>query len=158
MKKIITLSIALLAFSFSNAQETAKIKKTVKKVAAKTTKVASVVASKVEGAGMVFVSETIDYGTVAANSDGKREFVFTNNGNKPLIITNAAGSCGCTVPTYSKEPIAPGAKGVIGVKYDTTRAGQPFSKTVTITSNAEGFPTKVLTIKGTVLAADAPKS
>lgn len=158
MKKIITLSIALLAFTFSNAQETAKIKKTIKKAPVKTTKVATVGATKVEGAGMVFVSETIDYGTIAANSDGKREFVFTNNGTKPLIITNAAGSCGCTVPTYSKEPIAPGSKGVIGVKYDTSRAGQPFTKTVTITSNAEGVPTKILTIKGTVLAADAPKS
>ncbi|WP_281297391.1 DUF1573 domain-containing protein [Flavobacterium limnophilum] len=147
MKKLITLSIALLAFSFSNAQETTK------KTTKKTTKTATSALPKVEGAGMVFVSETIDYGTVAANSDGKREFVFTNNGNKPLIITNASGSCGCTVPTYSKEPIAPGAKGVIGVKYDTSRAGQPFTKTVTITSNAAGSPSKVLTIKGTVLAA-----
>ena len=155
MKKLITLSIALLAFTFTNAQETTKITKTTK---TKTTKTTTVTMPKVEGAGMVFVSETIDYGTVAANSDGKREFVFTNNGNKPLIITNATGSCGCTVPTYSKEPIAPGAKGVIGVKYDTSRAGQPFTKTVTITSNAAGTPSKVLTIKGTVLAADAPKS
>lgn len=158
MKKIITLSIALLAFTFSNAQETTKNKKTIKKTTTKTTKATSPAVPKVEGAGMVFVSETIDYGTVAANSDGKREFVFTNNGNKPLIITNATGSCGCTVPTYSKEPIAPGAKGVIGVKYDTSRAGQPFTKTVTITSNAAGSPSKTLTIKGTVLAADAPKS
>jgi Protein of unknown function (DUF1573) len=155
MKKLITLSIALLAFTFSNAQETSKTTKTAKKATTKTTAAAL---PKVEGAGMVFVTETIDYGTVAANSDGKREFVFTNNGNKPLIITNATGSCGCTVPTYSKEPIAPGAKGVIGVKYDTSRAGQPFTKTVTITSNAAGTPSKVLTIKGTVLAADAPKS
>ena len=115
MKKLITLSIALLAFAFTNAQETTKITK-------KTTKTTKITLPKVEGAGMVFESETIDYGTVAANSDGKREFVFTNNGNKPLIITNAQGSCGCTVPTYSKEPIAPGAKGVIGVKYDTSRA------------------------------------
>ena len=151
MKKIIILSIALLAFTFSNAQETSKSKKTTKK--ATTAKVTTPALPKVEGAGMLFVSETIDYGTVAANSDGKREFVFTNNGNKPLIITNATGSCGCTVPTYSKEPIAPGAKGVIGVKYDTSRAGQPFSKTVTITSNAAGSPSKVLTLKGTVLAA-----
>lgn len=158
MKKIITLSIALLAFTFSNAQETTKIIKTTKKTTTKTTKTAAITLPKVEGAGMVFVSETIDYGTVAANSDGKREFVFTNNGNKPLIITNATGSCGCTVPTYSKEPIAPGAKGVIGVKYDTSRAGQPFTKTVTITSNATGTPSKVLTIKGNVLAAEAPKS
>lgn len=157
MKKLITLSIALLAFTFSNAQETSKAtKKAVKKAA--TTKVTTPALPKVEGAGMVFVSETIDYGTIAANSDGKREFVFTNNGNKPLIITNATGSCGCTVPSYSKEPIAPGAKGVIGVKYDTSRAGQPFTKTVTITSNATGTPSKVLTIKGNVLAAEAPKS
>lgn len=158
MKKLITLSIALLAFTFSNAQETTKITKSTKKITAKTTKVTTPALPKVEGAGMVFASETIDYGTVAANSDGKREFVFTNNGNKPLIITNAVGSCGCTVPTYSKEPIAPGAKGVIGVKYDTSRAGQPFTKTVTITSNAAGSPSKILTIKGNVLALEAPKS
>ena len=151
MKKLITLSIALLAFTFSNAQETTKITK-------KITKTTKTTLPKVEGAGMVFETETIDYGTVAANSDGQREFVFTNNGNKPLIITNAQGSCGCTVPTYSKEPIAPGAKGVIGVKYDTSRAGQPFTKTVTITSNAAGVPTKTLTIKGTVLAAETQKS
>jgi hypothetical protein len=158
MKKLITLSIALLAFTFSNAQETTKSTKVTKKTTVKTTKSTTSALPKVDGAGMVFVSETIDYGTVAANSDGKREFVFTNNGNKPLIITNAVGSCGCTVPTYSKEPIAPGAKGVIGVKYDTSRAGQPFTKTVTISSNAAGSPSKTLTIKGNVLALDAQKS
>ena len=148
MKKIITLSIALLAFTFSNAQETTKVKK------AKTTKNAI---PKVEGAGMVFESETIDYGTIAHNADGERKFVFTNNGNKPLIITNTVGSCGCTVPTSPKEPILPGAKGVIGVKYATDRVG-PFSKTVTVTSNIEGQAPKVLTIKGTVLGDDAAKS
>ena len=151
MKNLITLSIALLAFTFSNAQETTKAaKKSTKKTTATTTAL-----PKIEGAGMAYVTETIDYGTIAHNADGKREFVFTNNGNKPLIITNATGSCGCTVPTYSKEPIAPGAKGVIGVKYDTARIGA-FTKTVTITSNAEGMPTKVLTIKGTVLGDAAP--
>ena len=150
MKKIITLALLLVVgVTASNAQETSKAPK---KIKAKTTAVA-----KIEGAGMVFQTETIDYGTVAYNSDGKREFVFTNNGNKPLIITNAQGSCGCTVPTYPREPIAPGAKGVIGVKYDTSRAGQSFNKTVTLTTNAVE-PTKVLTIKGNVLAADAAKS
>lgn len=156
MKKIITLSIALLAFTFSNAQETSKIKKTAKKAAA-TTKTVAAATPKIEGAGMVYVTETIDYGTIAHNADGKREFVFTNNGNKPLIITNATGSCGCTVPTFPKEPIAPGAKAVIGVKYATDRVGA-FTKTVTITSNAAGTPSKVLTIKGTVLGDDASKS
>jgi len=156
MKKLITLSIALLAFTFSNAQETSKAtKKTAKKTA--TTKVTTPALPKVEGAGMVFANETIDYGTIAHNADGKREFVFTNNGNKPLIITNAVGSCGCTVPTFPKEPILPGAKASIGVKYATDRIGA-FTKTVTITSNAEGTPSKTLTIKGTVLGDDAPKS
>ncbi|MBG6060673.1 outer membrane lipoprotein-sorting protein [Flavobacterium sp. CG_9.1] len=149
MKKIIALALLVtLGVTTSNAQETSK------KLKATNTKVAT---AKVNGAGMVFVTETIDYGTVAYNSDGRREFVFTNNGNKPLIITNAQGSCGCTVPTYPKEPIAPGAKGVIGVKYDTSRAGQAFTKTVTLTTNAV-VPSKTLTIKGNVSAADAAKS
>jgi Protein of unknown function (DUF1573) len=154
MKKIIALSITLLAFAFSNAQETSKAIKSPKKAAAKTTATAL---PKVEGAGMAYVTETIDYGTIVQNADGKREFVFTNNGNKPLIITNTQASCGCTIPSYPKEPIMPGAKGVIGVKYATDRLGA-FTKTITITSNAEGMPSKVLTIKGNVLAPDAPKS
>lgn len=151
MKKIVIFSFALLAFTFSNAQETAKITKTVKKTTVKNT----IKTAKAEGAGIVFDSETIDYGTIAHNADGNRKFEFTNNGNKPLIITNAQGSCGCTVPTTPKEPIAPGAKGTIGVKYATDRVG-PFTKTVTVSSNAEGMPSKVLTIKGTVLADPTP--
>ena len=154
MKKIVTLSIALLAFTFSNAQETVKITKSTKKA---TTKTAAITSTKVNGAGIIFDTETIDYGTIAHNADGNRKFEFTNNGNKPLIITNTQGSCGCTVPTAPKEPIAPGAKGVIGVKYATDRVGS-FTKTVTVTSNAEGTPSKVLTIKGTVLADPAAKS
>ncbi|MFV8373780.1 DUF1573 domain-containing protein [Flavobacterium sp. LB1P71] len=148
MKKIVTLVLLLvLGVTASNAQETSKV---TKKIKATTAKVST---PKVDGAGMVFVTEVIDYGTIAHNADGKREFVFTNNGNKPLIITNTQGSCGCTVPTTPKEPIAPGAKGIIGVKYATDRVGA-FTKTVTVTSNAAGQPTKVLTIKGTVLGDD----
>jgi hypothetical protein len=60
------------------------------------------------------------------------------------------------VPTFPKEPIAPGAKAVIGVKYDTARVGA-FTKTVTITSNAAGQETKTVTIKGTIEADPAPK-
>ncbi|MFE3866865.1 DUF1573 domain-containing protein [Flavobacterium sp. LS2P90] len=152
MKKIVTLALLLvLGVTASNAQETSKV---TKKIKASTAKIS---APKVDGAGIVFVNETIDYGNIAHNADGKREFVFTNNGNKPLIITNTQGSCGCTVPSAPKEPIAPGAKGVIGVKYATDRVG-PFTKTVTVTSNAAGQATKTLTIKGTVLAESTSKS
>ena len=147
MKKIFLLAmLTVLVVKTSNAQEAKKVKGTAETKA---------VAPKLEGAGIVFENETIDYGTIEHNSNGERKFVFTNNGNKPLIISNAQGSCGCTVPTTPKEPIAPGAKGEIGVKYATDRVGA-FTKTVTVSSNAEGQPTKVLTIKGTVLPDPTP--
>jgi hypothetical protein len=147
MKKIFLLAmLTVLGVNTSNAQEAKKVKGTLETKA---------VAPKLEGAGIVFENETIDYGTIEHNSNGERKFVFTNNGNKPLIISNAQGSCGCTVPTTPKEPIAPGAKGEIGVKYATDRVGA-FTKTVTVSSNAEGQPTKVLTIKGTVLPDPTP--
>lgn len=98
-----------------------------------------------------FEQETINYGEIEQGANGVREFKFTNTGKSPLIISNARGSCGCTVPTWPKEPIKPGESGVIKVKYDTKRVG-PINKSVTITSNAK-TATKVLKIKGTVLAA-----
>jgi len=152
MKRILLLAmLVVFGVTTSNAQTKSKAKKAAKAVAAK---VETPKTPVVEGAGMVFENETIDYGTVPHNADGKREFVFTNNGNKPLIIESTQGSCGCTVPTTPKEPIQPGQKGVIGVKYATDRVGQ-FTKTVTIKSNAVGQETKVVTIKGNVLP-DAP--
>lgn len=154
MKKIVMLAMLAVFGVTANAQTSKTTTTTTKKTTTKTE--AKAVTPKVEGAGIVFETDVMDYGTIPHNADGKREFVFTNNGNKPLIITNAQGSCGCTVPTYPKEPIAPGAKGVIGVKYATDRVGA-FSKTVTLTTNA-AEPTKVLTIKGTVLpGATTPK-
>ena len=98
---------------------------------------------------ITFKTETIDYGTIEHNANGVREFVFTNTGKEPLIISRAKGSCGCTVPTWPKEPIMPGESGVISVKYATNREGR-FTKTVTISSNAK-TASKRLTIKGNVL-------
>ena len=97
---------------------------------------------------IIFETEVINYGNIEKGADGVREFKFTNTGKSPLIISNARGSCGCTVPTWPKEPIKPGENGVIKVKYDTNRPG-PINKSVTITSNAK-TPTKVLRIKGNV--------
>ena len=148
MKKIFLLAaLTVFGVATTNAQTA---KKTTKKAATTT-----VETPKTEGAGMVFENETIDYGTIPHNSDGKREFVFVNNGSKPLIIESTQGSCGCTVPTKPEGPIAPGEKATIGVKYATDRVG-PFTKTVTVKSNATGQETKVLTIKGTVLGDPTP--
>lgn len=144
-KSILVMSaVAFFAFSGAFAQESSK-----KATKSKTTKV---IAPKVQGPGLSFESEIIDYGTIEHKADGARQFTFTNNGTEPLLIKNAQGSCGCTVPTWPKEPIAPGATAVIGVKYDTNRPG-PFTKTITLTSNATDATSKVLTIKGTVKPA-----
>lgn len=148
MKKLILLAaITVFGVATTSAQ-------TAKKVVKKETTATKVETPKVDGAGMVFENETLDFGTIPHNADGNREFVFVNNGTKPLMIESTQGSCGCTVPTKPEGAIAPGGKGAIGVHYDTTRAGA-FTKTVTVKSNAIGQETKVLTIKGTVLPAPA---
>lgn len=104
------------------------------------------------GAKIEFNKEVHDYGNVKYGANGTCTFEFTNTGNAPLIISKAQGSCGCTVPSWPKEPIAPGAKGVITVKYDTKRPGA-INKNVTISSNAINEPNKVIRIKGNVAPA-----
>jgi len=95
-----------------------------------------------------------DYGTMEKGGDPYCEFVITNTGDAPLIISNAKGSCGCTVPKWDREPIMPGKTSTMQVRYDTKRVG-PINKSVTITSNATNEPTKVIRIKGLIKAAPA---
>lgn len=92
-----------------------------------------------------------DYGTIENASDGTCEFKVTNIGTEPLIISRCKGSCGCTVPTCDKTPVLPGESTSVKVKYDTKRTGT-INKSVTITSNAVNDPTKVIRIKGKILA------
>lgn len=103
-----------------------------------------------------FAKEVINYGTIEKGANGVRNFEFTNAGKEPLIITKAKGSCGCTVPSWPKKPIAPGEKAKIKVKYDTKRVG-PINKSVTVHSNA-ATPVKVLRIKGKVERKPQPKT
>ncbi len=84
-----------------------------------------------------FETEEHDFGTIKQHTENDFVFSFTNTGSEPLLIENAQGSCGCTVPDYPKEPIMPGDKGVIKVKYSPgTQMGKQ-TKTVAITSNTE---------------------
>jgi hypothetical protein len=101
---------------------------------------------------MTFEKETIDFGTIDQGADGVRIFKFKNTGHAPLIITEVKGECGCTTlpDGWPKEPIKPGASGMIKVKYDTQRTGT-FDKKVTITSNAK-IASKQISIKGFVKA------
>ena len=116
----------------------------------------SATAQTANGAVMTFDVTTVDYGTIDKGADPIRKFEFTNTGNEPLIVKAAKGSCGCTVPTYPKEPIMPGESNVIEVRYDTQRVGA-FTKTVTLTTN-EASDTHTLTIKGDVKAPASQES
>ncbi len=142
MKKILnTLLLLVLATCFVMAQ-------TQEKKAEKAEKTMDE-AEAISGPYMKFETMVMDYGEISKGADPLRKFMFTNIGTEPLVIKNAKGSCGCTVPEYPKEPIMPGETGSIDVRYDTNRIGQ-FTKTVTLTSNMEEQKT-VLTIKGKVL-------
>jgi len=153
-KSILSLSLALL-FSVVSAQTKFPTKEITQQ---QKTEIKTKVNAEVIGDAVIqedktnstidFVSKVVDYGIIEHNSDGARKFVFTNNGTDALLIKNAKGSCGCTVPTWPREAIAPGTTAEIGVKYATNRVGK-FTKTITLTTNASKKPV-ILTIKGEV--------
>ncbi len=145
MKNLLSLFAFMLltaTFTFAQTKEAVKTVQPVKE---------AVDAPKEGGPVMTFDATEVDYGTIQQHSDPLRVFKFSNTGDEPLVIKHAKGSCGCTVPTYPKEPILPGETAEIEVRYDTKRIG-PFTKTVTLTTN-EGTDKKVLRIKGKVLQA-----
>lgn len=76
-----------------------------------------------------------DFGELTSGDKAETNFVFTNTGKAPLILSNVRSSCGCTVPTWTKEPILPGKKGTIKVVYDSNRIG-PINKQITVESNS----------------------
>ncbi len=106
------------------------------------------------GAMISFASLEHDYGTIANGANGECEFTYTNTGSGYLIITSCKSSCGCVVAKCDPNPLAPGQSAVVRVKYDTMRPG-PFTKTVTVESNAVNAPIVVLRIKGQVLPPPA---
>lgn len=96
-----------------------------------------------------FKEETHDYGEVPEGPIAECDFTFKNVGKKPIVIQEAHGSCGCTVPKWPSEPIMPGKTGTIHVNYNTQGRQGPIMKDITITSNAKQSP-MVLHIRGTV--------
>tara|TARA_B100001057_G_scaffold214114_1_gene214486 strand:+ start:1092 stop:1646 length:555 start_codon:yes stop_codon:yes gene_type:complete len=84
-----------------------------------------------------FEKEIHEFGNVNVNSENKYSFKFTNTGNEPLKITNAKGSCGCTVPNWPKDAIMPGATEEIDIIFRPSKnqAGRKQTKTVTVTAN-----------------------
>jgi hypothetical protein len=78
------------------------------------------------------------------------EFKFTNKGKAPLVIANAQPSCGCTTPSWTRDPVMPGGDGHVKATYNASNPGA-FDKTITVSANIEGGVV-VLHIKGEVEA------
>ncbi len=100
-----------------------------------------------------FAESTYDFGTVKDGEKVTHNYKFKNTGSEPLVISNAKGSCGCTVPDWPREPVAPGAEGVIKVVFNSKNKGsvegRKQTKRVTLTANTD--PTNTfLTITGIV--------
>lgn len=100
-----------------------------------------------------FEENSFDFGTLEEGDKVEHVFKFTNTSDNPLTITNARGSCGCTVPEWPREPIAPGEGGEIKVKFDSKGKKGKQSKTVTITANTDPVNT-MLTISSDVIALE----
>ncbi len=99
-----------------------------------------------------FSSETFDFGTISEGEIVEHTFSFINTGEAPLIIQSASASCGCTVPSYSKEPVPVGGTGEIAVRFNSK--GKKGNQAPTITVTANTYPkVRKLRLKGTVNAA-----
>ena len=146
MKKSILLSAIAISIASLSFSQDAKV------VPAATTITPS--ADNKNAPDMKFDALEFNYGTIKQGDKVEHSFTFTNNGKEPIIITNAQGSCGCTVPEYPKEPIRKGEKGTIHVTFNSAGKMGMQDKTVTITSNAKNSPV-VLHIKGNIEAAPA---
>ena len=140
--KIILMTVAMFSFTaILNAQEAAK-KKDSKEVATKKA------ATPKKKTGITFTTLEINRPAIPYDSQELFIFEFKNTGKTPLIISNVQTSCGCTTAEKPTEPVLPGKKSKISVKYDTKRVGD-LHKTITVTTNV-GEPI-VLTIKGKIL-------
>jgi hypothetical protein len=136
--KMIKISMLALTIGLMSFATIAPVKTLVSKVT-------------VTASSIVWKSETIDVGTIPQNTPKPIVFEFKNTGKTAVIITNVQGSCGCTATDYTKTPIAPRKSGMVTATYNASNVGG-FTKTVSVTTNND-TAVKVLTIKGTVVAA-----
>ncbi len=97
-----------------------------------------------------------DFGKITQGERVTHSFSFTNTGKSNLIISGASGSCGCTVPEWPKEPIAPGQKGKIDVVFSSEGKSGFQEKTITVVTNCEPA-TRVLRIKTEIIVPETAK-
>ncbi|HTN46039.1 MAG TPA: DUF1573 domain-containing protein [Flavipsychrobacter sp.] len=98
---------------------------------------------------MDFKDTVFDFGTIKEGDVSVHEFEFTNNGKNPLIISNATGSCGCTIPEYPSEPVVAGKSNKIKVEFNSKGKPGHQEKSVAVTTNSRRG-VHMLYIKGNV--------
>lgn len=99
--------------------------------------------------GISFETSEFDFGEIYEGDVAVHEFRFVNSGTEPLLIQQVKASCGCTTPYWTKEPILPGASGVIKASYNSKGRPGNFRKSIRINSNAGDNPVSYVYIKGT---------
>ncbi len=111
------------------------------------------VKDKTQGPELKFETSAHNYGTTYVDSmpNTKLAIPFSNSGNQPLLLSNVRACCGTRVTQWPREPIAPGAKGVINIEFTLAARAQRISRTVTVTSNSETNPTAVFRIQGEIV-------
>ena len=98
-----------------------------------------------------FEKNVYDYGSIKEEVEvAFSDFEFTNTGTSPVIIQRIVASCGCTSPTYTREPVLPGKKGKVKVAYNTIYRPGTFRKSVRVYTNVPDT-VYTLTIKGNVI-------
>lgn len=102
---------------------------------------------------MVFNEILHDFGTITQGEKVSYSFVFKNTGGSDLVISSAQGSCGCTVPSYPKEPIKAGQESKIDVLFNSEGKSGLVQKTVTLVTNCNPS-TKILTISATIIVPE----
>ena len=148
MKKSILIVTVLSVMAFMSCKENAADKVNEENVTA----AADRDAKSGEVPVMTFDEVEYDFGTIEQGAPQEHVFKFTNTGNAPLVIVDAKRSCGCTVPEYTKEPVAPGEGGEMLVKFNGSGKNQ-VSKTVTITANTAAG-TETIKIKAFINAPE----
>ena len=151
MKKCLIVSVLSLSMLIVSCEE-----KATKKINSENVELAKQRDSQIkEGAKLKFDKKEHDFGVIQEGDIVETVFVFTNSGKSELIISSAKGSCGCTVPQWPKEPIMPGDKGQIKVKFNSDRRPNLQQKQITLVTNTEEG-TEILKIKAQVIPR--PKS
>jgi hypothetical protein len=142
--KAINYTLLLVAVAFTlgacnSGEKTKSDKDTTAVVTTDTTnKKGSLPLTKLE-----FLESSFDFGKIDEGKKVEHVFEFKNTGENPLVLQDARASCGCTIPEYTKDTIAPGSVGQLKVIYDSANKEGQINKTVTVTANTEPATTDI---------------